>query len=107
VKSEKWENRPSAEQTQGEAHIGGYDHPSVLISAATLAERLDVSVRTVWRLLNSRKLPHPIKVGGSVRWRASDIADWIRQGCPEQRAISRGGSAPVASRRATACRQVG
>jgi len=54
----------------------------VLICAETLAQRLDVSLRTLWRLRNSGKLPSPIRLGGSVRWRAAEIAAWVAAGCP-------------------------
>jgi len=54
----------------------------LLLSAETLAEQLELSVRTVWRLRSSGKLPKPIKVGGSVRWRSEEIDNWIAAGCP-------------------------
>jgi excisionase family DNA binding protein len=55
----------------------------LLLSARTLADRLGVSLRTLWRLRAARKLPTPVKIGGSIRWRADDIDDWIRTGCPD------------------------
>ena len=64
--------------------VGDVGDQIMLISAASLAEQLDVSVRTVWRLLSSGKIPDPVKVGGSVRWRSNDIFAWIRDGCPER-----------------------
>lgn len=104
MQSEKWENMPSAEHSHGEPRTDSCDHPSALISAATLAKRLDVSVRTVWRLLSSGKLPDPVKVGGSVRWRNGDIATWIREGCPERRATSRRAAITTTTGRAVGCR---
>jgi predicted DNA-binding transcriptional regulator AlpA len=53
------------------------------LSAATLADILSVSIRTVWRLRASGKLPKPVEIGGAIRWRASDISEWSRLGCPE------------------------
>lgn len=58
-----------------------HDGP-LLLSAEKLAELLGISIRTLWRLRASGKLPHPIRLGGSVRWRACDIGDWIEAGCP-------------------------
>ena len=55
---------------------------AALICAESLARMLDVSVRTLWRLRNSGKLPLPIKLGGSVRWRTSEILAWVAAGCP-------------------------
>jgi predicted DNA-binding transcriptional regulator AlpA len=54
----------------------------VLVSAQTLAARLAVSVRTLWRLRASGKVPRPIKLGGNVRWRTEEIDDWVHAGCP-------------------------
>jgi len=56
--------------------------PSLLLSAQTLAKRLGVSVRTLWRLRSSGKLPQPVRLGGAVRWRAGEIHSWIQAGCP-------------------------
>ncbi len=56
----------------------------LLLSAAELATTLRLSKRTLWRLLAAKKLIPPIRVGGSVRWRISDVRRWIDDGCPEQ-----------------------
>ena len=53
-----------------------------LLSAESLAQMIQVSVRTVWRLRSSGKLPRPVKVGGSIRWRADEVQNWIEDGCP-------------------------
>jgi predicted DNA-binding transcriptional regulator AlpA len=57
---------------------------TLLLSAEKLAELLDISVRTLWRLRAAGKLPAPIRIGGSVRWRAQEIAIWVERGCPVQ-----------------------
>ncbi len=59
------------------------DGNTLLLSASTLAKRLDISVRTLWRLRSSGKLPRPVHLGGSLRWRAREIDAWIKSGCPE------------------------
>ena len=56
----------------------------LLLSAAELATTLRLSKRTLWRLLAAKILIPPIRVGGSVRWRISDVRRWIDDGCPEQ-----------------------
>jgi excisionase family DNA binding protein len=43
---------------------------------------LSVSKRTIWRLLSGKRLPEPLRIGGSVRWRREQIDRWIEQGCP-------------------------
>ena len=56
----------------------------LLLAADRVAELLDISTRTLWRLRAARKLPSPVKIGGSVRWRAKEIENWIEAGCPIQ-----------------------
>jgi predicted DNA-binding transcriptional regulator AlpA len=53
-----------------------------LISASELAEMLQVSTRTLWRLRSAGKLIKPIKLGGSTRWRLDEVQAWITAGCP-------------------------
>ena len=57
----------------------------MLVSAEKLAELLDISIRTLWRLRAAGKLPVPVRLGGSVRWRVHEISDWIEKGCPTLR----------------------
>ena len=54
-----------------------------LISASQLADLLSVSERTLYRLKSIGQLPLPIVLGGSVRWRLTEIREWIAQGCPK------------------------
>lgn len=53
-----------------------------VISAAELAELLQISTRTLWRLRSAGKLIEPIKLGGSTRWRLDQVQTWIAEGCP-------------------------
>lgn len=54
-----------------------------LLCATGVAELLGVSERTIWRLRAAGKLPPAIRLGGNVRWRATDVAAWIEAGCPQ------------------------
>jgi excisionase family DNA binding protein len=54
----------------------------VLLSANHVAKMLQVSTRTLWRLLAAGKLISPIKLGRSVRWRKDELLKWIADGCP-------------------------
>lgn len=58
---------------------------NLLLSAEKVAEVLDISIRTLWRLRAARQIPAPIRVGGSVRWRTKDLEVWIAKGCPTTR----------------------
>lgn len=53
-----------------------------LLTVREVAARLGVSTRQVWKLAASGRLPAPVRLARSVRWRESDIADFIRLGCP-------------------------
>ncbi len=55
-----------------------------LLSAKELARTLSLSKRQIFRLNISGKLPAPVKIGGSVRWRADEIMGWIAAGCPDR-----------------------
>ena len=56
----------------------------LLVSAEKLAQMLDISVRSLWRLRVGGKIPAPVRLGGSVRWRLSDIESWVAAGCPKR-----------------------
>ena len=56
----------------------------LLIPAERLADMMNVSTRTLWRLLSAKKLLEPVRIGGSVRWRLEEIKQWIADGCPPQ-----------------------
>lgn len=51
-----------------------------LLTAQDVAARLKVSPRQVFKLASSGRLPKPLKVARSTRWRESDISAWIVNG---------------------------
>lgn len=53
-----------------------------LLNVDEVADRLSVSVRTVYNFRDSGFMPPSIKLGGAVRWRERDIQEWIADGCP-------------------------
>lgn len=54
-----------------------------LITAPEFAELLNISERTFYRLKSIGRLPKPITLGGSIRWRLSEARQWIADGCPK------------------------
>ncbi|MBX9681854.1 MAG: helix-turn-helix domain-containing protein [Gemmataceae bacterium] len=66
---------PPLEDSDGEAS-------PLLITADEVARLLNLSKRTLWRLLSAGKLPAPVRLGNAVRWRREEIRQWISQGCP-------------------------
>jgi excisionase family DNA binding protein len=57
----------------------------MLISVDRLAELLQVSPRTVWRLVSAGQVPQPLRIGGNTRWRLDSVKEWIEQGCPARK----------------------
>jgi predicted DNA-binding transcriptional regulator AlpA len=47
-------------------------HPD-LLSAPQVAERLGVSVRSVWRMVSANEIPPPIKIRGRTLFRSPDV----------------------------------
>lgn len=58
----------------------------LLITAAEVAHLLNVSTRTLWRLLSAGRVPRPVRLGGTVRWRLDEVRNWIAEGCPDAQA---------------------
>lgn len=53
-----------------------------LLTVRTLAGILSTSVRSVWRYRSSGRLPAAVNIAGAIRWRRTDIEQWISMGCP-------------------------
>lgn len=56
-----------------------------LLTAKALAKILSTSVRSIWRYRSSGRLPETVKIAGAIRWRQSDIENWINLGCCSQK----------------------
>ena len=56
----------------------------MLLKVETVAQILNLSKRTIHRLNCTGKIPCPVKISGSIRWRQSDIDSWIELGCPDR-----------------------
>ena len=61
------------------------EHLRELLSAAESAEMAGVAKRSWWRYVSSGKAPAPVRLGGTVRWRRAELAEWIAAGCPRVR----------------------
>jgi excisionase family DNA binding protein len=57
---------------------------AILINAEQVSQILNISERTLWRLVSGGKLPQPVRIGRSARWRVQDIHEWIESGCPSE-----------------------
>jgi excisionase family DNA binding protein len=47
------------------------------LRAREVAERLDVSLRTVWAWTAAGRLPPPFRMGRVTRWRSSEIEAYV------------------------------
>ncbi len=52
-----------------------------LMNVKGVAEILSISPRSIWRLVSAGKMPPPLKIGASCRWRKNDISQWIQNDC--------------------------
>jgi excisionase family DNA binding protein len=60
-----------------------------LLDVRAVAQLLGCSARHVYRLADAAKMPSPVKLGTLVRWRRSDLDDWLAAGCPSTRRSDR------------------
>jgi predicted DNA-binding transcriptional regulator AlpA len=49
---------------------------TMLLTSRQLAERFQVSIRTIFGWLKAGILPAPLRIGGVLRWRLADIEAW-------------------------------
>lgn len=49
-----------------------------LLTLNDLAKHMQVTSRTVQRMVSEGECPPPFRVGGAVRWRWATIREWIR-----------------------------
>jgi len=61
------------------------DQNPQLLTAKTFGQLLSLSKRQIFRLNGCGKIPAPIRIGGSVRWSAAEIDDWLTAGAPDRR----------------------
>lgn len=61
------------------------EHLRELLTAAESADMAGVAKRSWWRYVSSGRAPAPVRLGGAVRWRRSELAEWIAAGCPRVR----------------------
>lgn len=54
----------------------------LLIDIYALSKLLSRSVSALERDQAAGRLPPPVRVGGSKRWRVTEIEAWVTAGCP-------------------------
>ena len=56
-----------------------YERPPDFLKVKEVAQRLGVSVRSVWRLAALGEIPRPVGIGGSSRWPRVHIEHYVEQ----------------------------
>ena len=56
----------------------------LLIDINSVATMLGRSPRSIYRDESAGRMPKPIKLGGSKKWRQAEIREWIAAGCPNR-----------------------
>ena len=54
----------------------------LLLKADEAAHLLGISRGHFYSLHSSARVPYPIRLGRCVRWRAEELREWVRAGCP-------------------------
>lgn len=57
-----------------------------LLKVSDLAAMLNCSTRHCHRMVDSGKMPRPLKLGGLRRWHRATIDQWLADGCPSDQA---------------------
>jgi excisionase family DNA binding protein len=66
-----------------EQHLADAESPT-LLTVSQVAKLFQVRTRTIWKWRSSGSLPEPLKNERTVRWKKSDIDEWIGNGCPKR-----------------------
>ena len=53
-----------------------------MLNVKDLSKCLRVSTRQIHRMSKSATIPRPLRIGGCTRWRAAEVAAWLRAGSP-------------------------
>jgi predicted DNA-binding transcriptional regulator AlpA len=66
--------------------------PAPMLDVHGFAEMLDVSVRSVRRLVDAGKCPPPVRLGRLCRWPRHVVEAWLADGCPSNCRRRQGGA---------------
>ncbi len=61
---------------------GHSDEQAALMGVQQVARLLNCSVRHVYRLADRGAMPPALRLGSLVRWRRTEVEQWIALGCP-------------------------
>lgn len=61
------------------------DSGEQLLTVEGVAHKLNIGVRTVWRLDKEKKIPAAKRIGHAKRWCPKDLDLWIQWDCPDRK----------------------
>ena len=62
-----------------------------LLDVSDVAHRLNICIRSVWRLVASGQLPRPVRIGRCARWFEQDVASFERSLLERRNSEGQGG----------------
>jgi predicted DNA-binding transcriptional regulator AlpA len=75
---------------------------TMLLTAADLARELRLNIKTIRRMDMGGRLPEPVRLSRTVRWRAAEVRAWVAAGCPPRDewhwSVNANGHTPARSR---------
>ncbi len=75
------ENDDSGAEERGKRR--GTDDVPILLTAKEAAALCMMSDSYFYRLTRKGLAPEPVRAGNVRRWRRSDLAQWVAEGCPK------------------------
>lgn len=60
----------------------------VFLSVKNMAAKLQVSEKTIYRMINDNRIPYSIKIGGQWRFNAEKIEKWIQRGATSENTLT-------------------
>ena len=75
---------PTTQNYDESRHLHQPGQDTLLIDAMGLARVLDRSLTAIRRDDMAGRIPKPITLGGSKKWRVTEIKDWVQAGCPKR-----------------------
>jgi len=72
------------EKTAGSGAAASFPDGKILLTANEFAQLLGIGRSTLMRYQSSGKIPLPVRIGGSTRWRRKEIEEWVDAGCPSR-----------------------
>lgn len=53
----------------------------VLINISQVSQMLNCSKRHIYRMVDSGKMPRPVRLGSLVLWIRTKVEEWVENGC--------------------------